>query len=57
MQHNMSSQNFKVEMAVGSWDCTPLMPNISHAISIIERKMARDATSTDDLDSDMDITS
>jgi hypothetical protein len=56
MQHNMSSQTFKAEMAVGSWDGTPLMPNISEAIRIIERKMARGATSGDDLDSDMDTT-
>jgi len=47
MQHNMSSQTFKAEMAVRSWDGTPLMPNISEAISIIERKMARDVTSGD----------
>ena len=47
-------------MAVGSWDGTPLMPNILEAIleaiSVIERKMARGATSDDDLDSDMDTT-
>jgi hypothetical protein len=51
MQHNMSSQTFKAEMAVGSWDGTPLMPNISEAIRVIERKMVRGATSDDDLDS------
>jgi len=56
MQHNMSSQTFKAEMAVGSWDGTPLMPNISEAIRIIERKMARGAASDDDLDDDMDTT-
>ena len=56
MQHNMSSQTFKAEMAVGSWDGTPLMPNISEVIRIIERKMVRGATSNDDLDSDMDTT-
>jgi hypothetical protein len=52
--HNMSSQTFKAKMAVGSWDGTPLMPNISEAISVIERKMARGdcATSDDDLDID-----
>jgi hypothetical protein len=50
----MSSQTFKAEMAVGSWDGTPLMPDISEAIRIIKRKMARGATSGDDLDSDMD---
>ena len=37
MQHNMSSQTFKAEMAVGSWDGTPLMPNISEAISVMEK--------------------
>ena len=45
MQHNMPSQTFKAEMAVGSWDGTPLMPNISEAIRVIKRKMARGATS------------
>ena len=38
------------------WDGTLLMPNISQAISIIERKMLRNASSADDLDSDMDTT-
>jgi hypothetical protein len=54
MQHNMSSQTFKAEMAVRSWDGTPLMPNISEAIRVIERKIVRGATSDDDLDSEMD---
>jgi hypothetical protein len=40
MQHNMSSQTFKVEMAVGSWDGTPLMPDISNAICIMEKHMS-----------------
>lgn len=40
MQHNMSSQTFKAEMAVGSWFGTPLMPNIEEAVRIIEAKMA-----------------
>ncbi|KIM77345.1 hypothetical protein PILCRDRAFT_48235, partial [Piloderma croceum F 1598] len=39
MQHNMSSQTFKAEMAVGSWDGTLLMSNISEAVRVIERKM------------------
>jgi hypothetical protein len=56
MQHNMSSQTFKAEMAVGSWDGNPLMPNILEAVRVIKRKMARGATSYDDLDSDMDTT-
>ena len=37
MQHNMSLQTFKAEMVVGSWDGTPLMPNISEVISIMEK--------------------
>jgi hypothetical protein len=54
MQHNMSLQTFKAEMAVRSWDGTLLIPNILEAISIIERKMVRGdcATSNDDLDID-----
>ena len=56
MQHNMSSQTFKVEMAVRSWDGAPLMPNILEAIRVIKRKMMRGATFGDDLDIDMDTT-
>ena len=56
MQHNISSQTFKVEMAVRSWDGTPLMLNISEAIRVIKRKMARGAISNDDLDNDTDTT-
>lgn len=37
----MLSQTFKAEMAVGSWDGTPLMPNISEAVRIMETKMVR----------------
>ena len=53
-QHVLS--NFKVEMAVRSWDGTPLMLNISEAIGVIKRKMVRGATSNGDLDNDMDTT-
>jgi hypothetical protein len=56
MQHNMFSQTFKAKIAVGSWDGTPLMPNISEAISIIKRKMARGDRATSDDDLDMDTT-
>jgi len=57
MQHNMSSQTFKVEMAVGSWDGMLLMPNILEAITIIE-KMVRGTTSDDKSDgNDMDTAS
>jgi hypothetical protein len=56
MQHNMSLQTFKAEMAVRSWDGTPLMPNISEAISVIERKMGRGDYATSDDNLDMDAT-
>ncbi|KIK94752.1 hypothetical protein PAXRUDRAFT_142211 [Paxillus rubicundulus Ve08.2h10] len=42
MQHNTSSQTFKAEMAVGSWDGTPLFPDIRRAVQIIEDKSRRD---------------
>lgn len=40
MQHNMTSQTFKAQMSVGSWDGTPIFPDISRAVSIIEQKTA-----------------
>lgn len=39
MQHNMDSQTFKAEIAVGSWDGTPLFPDVDAAIRILEAKM------------------
>ncbi|KIK75068.1 hypothetical protein PAXRUDRAFT_173903 [Paxillus rubicundulus Ve08.2h10] len=41
MQHNTSSQTFKSEMVVGSWDGTPLFPDIRRAVQIIENKGRR----------------
>lgn len=41
MQHNMASQTFKAQMAVGSWDGTPLFPSINTAISIMEKHLDR----------------
>jgi hypothetical protein len=41
MQHNMASQTFKAEMAVGSWDGTPLFPQVDAAILIMEKKLDR----------------
>ena len=43
MQHNMSLQTFKAEMAVGSWDGTPLFPECDAAIRIMEKKLDRRA--------------
>ena len=45
MQHNMSSQTFKAEMAAGSWDGTPLFPDLQAAFSIMEKKMSQQAQS------------
>ena len=42
-QHNMSSQTFKVDMAVGSWDGTPLFPDPQAAFSITEKKISGQA--------------
>lgn len=41
MQHNMASQTFKAEMAVGSWDGTPLFLRVDAAILIKEKKLDR----------------
>jgi hypothetical protein len=41
MQHNMASQTFKAQMAVGSWDGTPLFPSIGAAICIMEKHLDR----------------
>jgi len=49
MQHNMSSQTFKAEVAIGSWDGYPV--DVQHIISVIDRKMVSGTTSNDDLDS------
>ncbi|EJD07935.1 uncharacterized protein FOMMEDRAFT_71930 [Fomitiporia mediterranea MF3/22] len=38
MQHNTSSDTFRAQMAVSSWDGTPLFPHFKDAINIIESK-------------------
>ena len=43
IQHNTTSQTFKAEMAVGSWDGTPLFPEIDAAIWIMEKKLNQHA--------------
>ncbi|KIJ57611.1 hypothetical protein HYDPIDRAFT_104057 [Hydnomerulius pinastri MD-312] len=42
MQHNTSSQTFKSEMAVGSWEGTPLFQDTHRAVQIIEDKSRRE---------------
>ncbi|KAG8687336.1 hypothetical protein FRC11_007416 [Ceratobasidium sp. 423] len=39
LQHQMSSRTFQAQMAVGSWFGTPLLPNLSHVASIVEKNM------------------
>ncbi|EGN92943.1 hypothetical protein SERLA73DRAFT_29109, partial [Serpula lacrymans var. lacrymans S7.3] len=39
LQHNMSSQAFKAQMAVGSWSKTPLMPDLAIPTEIICSQM------------------
>lgn len=40
MQHNTSSETFCSEMAVGSWEGTPLFNDINRAVEIVEDRMA-----------------
>ncbi|KAJ7165349.1 hypothetical protein C8R46DRAFT_879902 [Mycena filopes] len=41
MQHNTADQTFRSSMAVGSWDGTPLFPDISKAVQILQKSMER----------------
>ncbi|KAG2036105.1 hypothetical protein BDR03DRAFT_866734, partial [Suillus americanus] len=41
LQHGISSQTFKAQVAVGSWFKTPLMPDLSVATSIMRQKMVK----------------
>ena len=54
MQHNMSLNTFKSEMAIGSWDGTPLMPNVTPAIRTMEEKMMWGSQDSE-LNNEMDI--
>ena len=40
LQHNMNSQTFKVQVAIGSWARTPLYPEFTEVTKIVERTMA-----------------
>jgi hypothetical protein len=40
LQHNMNSQTFKAQVAVGSWAKTPLYPGFTEVTRIVERSMA-----------------
>ncbi|KAG2343860.1 hypothetical protein BDR05DRAFT_856077, partial [Suillus weaverae] len=39
LQYGISSQTFKAQVAIGSWFTTPLMPNLSVATTIMQKKM------------------
>ncbi|KAG2340826.1 hypothetical protein BDR05DRAFT_863032, partial [Suillus weaverae] len=39
LQYGISSQTFKAQVAVGSWFTTPLMPDLSVATTIMQKKM------------------
>ncbi|KAJ6532495.1 hypothetical protein B0H19DRAFT_1005077 [Mycena capillaripes] len=41
MQHNTAEQTFRSSMAIGSWDGTPLFPDLNPAIKILEQAMER----------------
>jgi len=42
MQHNMSSQTFKAQMAVGSWAKTPIFPAFSDISDMVKDSMRSD---------------
>ncbi|KAJ7147416.1 hypothetical protein C8R43DRAFT_926237 [Mycena crocata] len=39
LQHNMSSQTFRAEMALGSWDDKPFFPDLRDVIQMIQGSM------------------
>ncbi|KAG2103989.1 uncharacterized protein F5147DRAFT_775695 [Suillus discolor] len=41
LQHSISSQTFKAQVAVGSWFNTPLMLDLSVTTNIMRQKMAK----------------
>ncbi|KAG0693734.1 hypothetical protein DFH29DRAFT_1038046 [Suillus ampliporus] len=42
LQHGISSQTFKAQVAVGSWFNTPLMPDLGIATNIMRKKMGKE---------------
>ncbi|KAG0695806.1 hypothetical protein DFH29DRAFT_813799, partial [Suillus ampliporus] len=41
LQHGISSQTFKAQVAVRSWFNTPLMPDLGIATNIMHKKMGK----------------
>jgi hypothetical protein len=54
LQHNMSSQTFKADMAVGSWVDTPLRPGIMDTVKIVEKRIERRGGCRAECESDPD---
>ncbi|KIK33753.1 hypothetical protein CY34DRAFT_18172 [Suillus luteus UH-Slu-Lm8-n1] len=42
LQHDISSQTFKAQVAIRSWFNTPLMPDLNIATKIMQRKMGKE---------------
>ncbi|KAG2028744.1 hypothetical protein BDR03DRAFT_882771, partial [Suillus americanus] len=41
LEHGISSQTSKAQVAIGSWFKTPLMPDLSVTTSIMQQKMVK----------------
>lgn len=48
LQHNLSSQSFKAQMAVGSWASTPLYPGLASVTKIVKTCMGQCDDSVED---------
>ncbi|KAF8234898.1 hypothetical protein L208DRAFT_1131263, partial [Tricholoma matsutake] len=42
LQHNMSSQAFRAQMAVGSWAQSPLYPGFDKMVGIVKSEMGEE---------------
>ncbi|KDQ18440.1 hypothetical protein BOTBODRAFT_98247, partial [Botryobasidium botryosum FD-172 SS1] len=38
LQHNMGSNTFRAQMAVGSWYGTPLLPDVTEIVKMVQGK-------------------
>ncbi|KAF8220298.1 hypothetical protein L208DRAFT_1334714, partial [Tricholoma matsutake] len=42
LQHNMNSQTFRAQMAVGSWAQSPLYPGLDKMVRIVQSKIGEE---------------
>jgi hypothetical protein len=42
LQHNMNSQTFRAQMAVGSWAQSPLYPGFDQVVGIVKSEMGEE---------------